>query len=57
MGLENGLNLKSHKLKYKIYDSVAKYDFAKENVDALFLEYNDELSGGFELLKYVSENK
>ena len=39
------------------YDGVAEYVFAKENVDALFLEYNDELSGGFELLKYVSENK
>ena len=39
------------------YDSVAKYVFAKENVDALFLEYDDERSGGFEPLKYVSENK
>jgi len=39
------------------YDSVAKYVFAKENVDAFFLEYDDERSGGFEPLKYVSENK
>ena len=39
------------------YDSVAEYVFAKENVDALFLEYDDERSGGFEPLKYVSENK
>jgi len=39
------------------YDSVAEYAFAKENVDALFLEYDDERSGGFEPLKYVSENK
>lgn len=39
------------------YDSVAEYVFAKENVDSLFLEYDDERSGGFEPLKYVSENK
>ena len=39
------------------YDSVAEYVFAQENVDALFLEYDDERSGGFEPLKYVSENK
>ena len=39
------------------YDAVAEYVFAKENVDALFLEYDDERSGGFEPLKYVSENK
>ena len=30
---------------------------AKENVDALFLEYDDERSGGFEPLKYVSKDK
>ena len=29
------------------YDSVADYVFAKENVDALLLEYDDERSGGF----------
>lgn len=28
------------------YDSVADYVFAKENVDALFLEYDDARSGG-----------
>jgi methionine synthase II (cobalamin-independent) len=39
------------------YDSVAEYVFAKEKVDALFLEYDDERSGGFEPLKFVSENK
>ena len=39
------------------YDSVAEYVFAKENVDALFLEFDDERSGGFEPLKYVSGNK
>jgi methionine synthase II (cobalamin-independent) len=39
------------------YDPVAQYVFEKENVDALFLEYDDERSGGFEPLKYVSGNK
>ena len=39
------------------YDTVAEYVFAKENVDALFLEYDDERSGGFEPLKYVSKDK
>ena len=39
------------------YDSVADYVFAKENVDALFLEYDDERSGGFAPLKKVSEDK
>lgn len=39
------------------YDSVADYVFAKENVDALFLEYDDERSGGFEPLKKVSQDK
>ena len=39
------------------YDIVADYVFAKENVDALFLEYDDERSGGFAPLKKVSEDK
>lgn len=39
------------------YDTVADYVFAKENVDALLLEYDDERSGGFLPLKKVSENK
>lgn len=39
------------------YDPIAPYLFAKENVDALYLEYDDERSGGFEPLKYVSDNK
>ena len=39
------------------YDPVADYVFAKENVDALFLEYDDERSGGFAPLKKVSEDK
>lgn len=39
------------------YDTVADYVFAKENVDALYLEYDDERSGGFLPLQKVSENK
>jgi methionine synthase II (cobalamin-independent) len=39
------------------YDSVADYVFAKENVDALFLEYDDERSGGFSPLRKISANK
>lgn len=39
------------------YDSVASYLFEKENVDGYFLEFDDERSGGFEPLKYVSGNK
>mgnify|MGYP005944601981 CR=1 FL=1 len=37
------------------YDSVADYVFAKENVNALFLEYDDERSGGFAPLAKVSQ--
>ena len=39
------------------YDTVADYVFTKENVDALFLEYDDERSGGFAPLVKVSEDK
>lgn len=39
------------------YDPVAKYLFAKENVNAYYLEYDDERSGSFEPLKYVSGDK
>lgn len=39
------------------YDSVADPLFTRENVDAYYLEYDDERSGGFEPLKYVSKNK
>lgn len=39
------------------YDTVANYVFEKENVNALYLEYDDERSGGFEPLKSVSPNK
>lgn len=39
------------------YDSVADYVFEKENVDALYLEYDDERSGGFQPLEKVSDDK
>lgn len=39
------------------YDSVADYVFARENVNALFLEYDDERSGGFVPLSKVSDDK
>ncbi len=39
------------------YDAVAPYLFKDENVGTFYLEYDDERSGGFEPLKYVSDNK
>lgn len=39
------------------YDAVAPYVFARENVDALYLEYDDERSGGFEPLAQVPPDK
>ncbi|SKB72431.1 Methionine synthase II (cobalamin-independent) [Lachnospiraceae bacterium] len=39
------------------YDSVADHVFARENVDALYLEYDDGRSGGFRPLEKVSEDK
>ena len=39
------------------YDSVADHVFAQENVDGLFLEYDDERSGGFAPLAKVSPDK
>lgn len=39
------------------YDSVAKTLFARENVSAYYLEFDDERSGGFEPLAEVSGDK
>lgn len=39
------------------YDAVAPYVFAQENVDAFYLEYDDERSGGFEPLRHIPEGK
>uniref|UniRef100_A0AB33J5S5 5-methyltetrahydropteroyltriglutamate--homocysteine S-methyltransferase n=1 Tax=Prevotella sp. GTC17259 TaxID=3236795 RepID=A0AB33J5S5_9BACT len=39
------------------YDAIAPYLFAHENVDAFYLEFDDERSGGFEPLKYIPADK
>jgi 5-methyltetrahydropteroyltriglutamate--homocysteine methyltransferase len=39
------------------YDRIAKDLFATENVNAFYLEFDDERSGDFEPLRYVSEDK
>ncbi|MDO5522155.1 MAG: 5-methyltetrahydropteroyltriglutamate--homocysteine S-methyltransferase [bacterium] len=39
------------------YATVAPFLFANENVDAYYLEFDDERSGDFEPLDYVSEDK
>jgi methionine synthase II (cobalamin-independent) len=39
------------------YDRVAKDIFAKENVNAFYLEFDDERSGDFKPLQYISEDK
>ncbi|MCF0130842.1 MAG: 5-methyltetrahydropteroyltriglutamate--homocysteine S-methyltransferase [Pseudobutyrivibrio sp.] len=39
------------------YNEIAPVLFARENVDAFYLEYDDERSGGFEPLKYVADGK
>lgn len=39
------------------YEPVAKALFGRENVDTYYLEYDDERSGGFEPLQYVSGDK
>lgn len=39
------------------YDLVSEKLFGTENVNAFYLEFDDERSGGFEPLKYLSENK
>jgi methionine synthase II (cobalamin-independent) len=39
------------------YESVSKDLFAKENVNAFYLEFDDERSGGFEPLQHVGDEK
>lgn len=39
------------------YDTVAPILFENENVNAFYLEYDDERSGGFEPLKHIPANK
>ena len=50
-------NYRSHYFGSGPYDSVAPYVFAQENVDAFYLEYDDERSGSFEALKFIPEGK
>lgn len=39
------------------YAPIAPILFAHENVDAFYLEFDDERSGNFEPLQYVAEGK
>ncbi len=39
------------------YDPVAPYVFAQEKVDAFYLEYDDQRSGGFEPLRLIPQDK
>lgn len=39
------------------YDSIAPFLFANEDVDAFYLEFDDERSGSFEPLKYIPRGK
>ena len=50
-------NYKSTWLASGSYDYVAETAFSKIDVDGFFLEFDDERSGGFEPLKYVSKGK
>lgn len=50
-------NYRSHFFSKGSYDAVAQVVFAKEDVDAFYLEYDDERSGTFEALKYVAPGK
>jgi 5-methyltetrahydropteroyltriglutamate--homocysteine methyltransferase len=50
-------NFKSTWLASGSYDHVAETAFSKIDVDGFFLEFDDERSGGFEPLKYVTKGK
>jgi 5-methyltetrahydropteroyltriglutamate--homocysteine methyltransferase len=50
-------NYKSTWLASGSYDYVAETAFSKLDVDGFFLEFDDERSGGFEPLKYVTKGK
>jgi 5-methyltetrahydropteroyltriglutamate--homocysteine methyltransferase len=50
-------NNRSRWLAEGAYDSVAERTFSQLNVDRLLLEYDDERSGGFEVLRYVPREK
>jgi methionine synthase II (cobalamin-independent) len=50
-------NFRSTWLASGSYDYVAATAFSKLDVDAFFLEYDDERSGGFEPLRYIPQAK
>ena len=50
-------NFKSTWMASGGYDSVADTVFSRLNVNAFFLEYDDERSGGFEPLRFVPKDK
>lgn len=50
-------NYRSHYFSKGSYDRVANVVFAHENVDAFYLEYDDERSGTFEALQLIPNNK
>ena len=50
-------NFKSTWLASGSYDYVAQTAFSSIDVDGFFLEFDDERSGGFEPLKYVTKGK
>lgn len=50
-------NYRSHFFSSGAYDRVANVVFAHENVDAFYLEYDDERSGTFEALKLIPKDK
>ena len=65
-GLPEGLTVNTHVCRGNYhstyatkgaYDPVAPYLFARENVNAFYLEYDDERSGSFEALKHVAPDK
>ena len=50
-------NFRSHYASTGSYDRIAGVFFAHENVDAFYLEYDDERSGTFEALQFIPKNK
>lgn len=50
-------NFRSAWATYGGYEPVAEALFAKQNVDAYYLEYDSDRAGGFEPLRYVGQDK
>jgi methionine synthase II (cobalamin-independent) len=49
-------NYRSHFFSTGSYDAVSETIFSKLHVDGLFLEFDDERSGGFEALRHVNHD-